>query len=74
MYPNEGIDKGTVLLTVLSCGSLHLGRTACGCHCTYNGTCHTTDVGGVHIRRAKETGWHGAYLCEVHARELNLLW
>ena len=72
MYQTEGIDKASLPLVIIPYqhATLHGGRC---CHCTYN-DCHRTDEAGVHIRRAKETGWHGAFLCEEHARELNLLW
>ena len=74
MYKTEGVNEESFPLVVIppTHATLHSGGKCC--HCTYKDSCRRIDAAGVHIRREGETGWHGAFLCEEHARELNLLW
>jgi hypothetical protein len=75
-YDHEYIREYTLPLRAL--GGLVGPNDRYGyCHCTHKPTgsdCRVSGQGGLRVLRDGETDWHGAFLCEKHARELNLLW
>ena len=76
LYSGEEINESSIPLRILG-GLVTREALYGGCHCTYvlssNRSCGLV-CGGVQILRVGEDAWHGAFLCEKHARELNLLW